>query len=303
MRGAGYAFDERFAAMFEEIRCKVSQTAFEDRPFLCAQAMAPPVDYYPDHWLPIYDERIETRRRELPVPEARDLAIAHAQVTARSMVIHSETGELLLPSIGPVILGAARPLRVLAYSGRNPKLGHMQGQMFSALEMEQAIAFNDRLWDGLERARPLQTITVLRGDAVTWDSAAASLVSTAALLGLDENLAHESHRVLGTTDHVASWAVNEVFGREPAENDMEAFVRRAMFSDPRTPCREALEISYRAVEHAIATQRNLAMDFSGYGIFTDTRAVLSLRLLQERCQHLGLGVDRDLQTPLPHAGY
>ncbi len=240
--------------------------------------------------LQIYDESMEVRSSQPAAAEARDIAIAHAHRTFRTMAVHAETGDLLVPSLGPAIMAASRPMSVVAYLHRAADMVHVR----SALEFEDALEFSRDRWRGLPEIPPIQTLTVLRPDAVTWDAAATSIAACARNLGMGPSNADQWR---------TAWGMDSVNG---ATNSLMASRCRAAlgsmvelgmgrFADVRTPDAMTVDLSIRAVEKALDTQRALSTDFLEFqhGQHLNPMAPRALGNALQRAAHL---------RPAPAAG-
>ena len=270
----------------------------ETHPFFCEEAIRRPATaadgYMPDGGsIDIHEESIETRSRVLLNPNARDLAISYAQRAAAGRVFHVGARELLVPSIGPVILGSNRPISALSVATRNMKCGHA----FSALEMNEAMAFSAKIHEGILNLRPLERLTVLRPDLVTWDSAAATLASLGGQLGLARHTYQE--REAGVRSIMGAGVISnaskliEVLLQGSGVSQEAVNARRHLFENCRTPSREALELSHWVVSAALEHLHAKSLDFTGGIPSVDVHAIFKLNHLLERTRHLGLGLDAE----------
>ena len=250
--------------------------------------------------LPIYDETIETRSRSFPIPDGRDIAIAHAQMLSRRVLIHADTQQLLTPSIGPVILGGTRPLRALPYVAQNFSPEGLPAHLFSAREMGAAQEFNAEVFRGLPEVEPLQTIDVLDRDMVTWDSAAASLAAIAGQAGMwtsnVPDIIKGAQAMLGIIGGLSPPpGYSSVLLAWADINNDEAAACRPLFRDIRAPSRQALEIAHGITSAAERGLLERAMNFVDWhgnaGREVNVTALLKLQLLLRRSRHLDLDMD------------
>lgn len=209
--------------------------------------------------LPVYDESTAFRTMRPAYEGIRDEAMAHAGMTARSMMVHRETGQLLVPSNGPVLLANTRPMRFVAHT--RPKF-HELSEAYGALDLDEATVRHAEIFDGLPPVPPTQTLTVLRPAAVTWDARSSAIVEMAGRLGMNPGL----HAGIGFS--------RTFFGLDQGRTDQAAVSRfngpatsRADlygdFQDARSPSTRTVQVAYDIVSEMHELQKLAACDFSG----------------------------------------
>ena len=268
----------------------------ETHPFITPAALGTPLmlPFRGTDGLPVYPETMEFRSRTPINGDVRDIAMAHAQNVARSMIFHSEVEELLTPSIGPVIFSESRPIVVRAYVPQEefqrarPEGG--RSIFHSALELEEALTFSRALSAGLPDVPSVQNITVLRPDSVTWDSAATSLAACGATLGMAwGSTARMPNGRAGGDVFPYLQRLFQAFDDDQERNFDILLRKRRHFTNILQPSRDALEISHHLVQAALADWRAAAMDFSTPERVADPKRLVRLQSALDRTSHLGLG--------------
>ena len=235
--------------------------------------------------LPVYDEGSTFRSLRPARDGLRDEAIAFARLASRNMLVHAETGELLVPSIGPVIMANTRPMGIAAHA----RVGYQDlSEAWNALGYDEALVRHRQIYDGLPLVPSKQTLTVLRPEVVTWDARQASITHMAARLGMNAAIWEGiglSQTFFGLNRSQVSVAALSKVG--DIIRDYQA--HRPQFLDCRQPSDETVQVAHQIVARMHDLQHRLSCDFSN----ADSMSVIQPHAMR----HLAYALRRAASLP------
>jgi len=278
---------------------------FEAMPFLSVDACrkgpatpAPDPNGHPNPALPIYLETEDFRSCVPAAPGRRDLAIAHAQRISRTAILDEASGDLLLPTTGPVILANTLRPTICSYLSPDKLCPHA----YRAEDLDEAMAFSAELFRGLPVRPVRETLEIHRPGVCQWDAAGFSLASMAASFGMrrtGQNAKNTLHGMglvgIAPHDNAHTLALRAVCNDRPTQ--------WKLFRDVRMPSPEVVEIAQSVVQDVVRIQQQGIATGSNLYDHVDATAIWGMTKVLDRVEHSPrqvLAADA-MQTPLPAA--
>ena len=230
--------DPRFSGLPDSIRNAVQQTALMQNcsigdpyldPFVSRDAIRMGVldqgDRYQswDSYPKVMEEDAAFRAVQQVRLDGRDIAIAHARAVARSMMIHRESGVLLVPTSGPYLWALPEGVKVLAeLSPRNTAI-----HLYRVTEFDEAVKTASRLcYDRAAEIR-IPQIQVIQPDLLQEQAApeAISLVTAAKVM------CDQARNMLPREQHVAMGVLHGHDSLRDLETLTSAILKQRMAPD------------------------------------------------------------------------
>ncbi len=231
--------------------------------------------------LPIIAETEEFRSCVQASPGFRDIAIAHAQRLSRTALIDERTGELLLPSPGPIVLAHSRAPRIVSHLQKSEVSIHA----YRGEDLDEAMAFCTDLHRGLPVRAPRETLEVYRPGLSTWNSAGSCIATMAAGFGMQRRSHDDSSRLhaMGVPGMNLSNTNQTVLLK--AVCDERTVAERNRFRDTRNPSEDTVALARSLVERVVELQQGFAAAEPSHGISLDATTIWAMSRLLERLDH------------------